>query len=106
MVTAAVETVAVQCHGVSLRGTQCKRFRWLAPGTRWGCTDHPLRPDEQPELEPAPVTPDGAGCQVIRLEAEGEQLTARVQLRGKLNGDELQAVREIVLAAARRIRER
>ena len=98
------ETVAVQCHGVSLRGVQCKRFRWLPVGTRWGCVDHPLRPDEQPELE-APVV-GGRVCQMVTLEAEGEQIVARVQLRGMLNGDELQAVQEIVLAAARRIRER
>ena len=105
MVTA--ETVAVQCHGVSQRGIQCKRFRWLPTGTRWGCVDHPLRPDEQPELEePAPIRDaDGEFCQRVTVEAEGEQITARVRLSGRLNAQEQRALNELILAAARRFEQ-
>ena len=102
MVTA--ETVAVQCHGVSLRGVQCKRFRWLPVGTRWGCVDHPLRLDEQPELEAPLPDADGDYCQRVLVEADGEQITARVRINGTLTAEEQEALNTIILAAARRFR--
>lgn len=110
MVT-AVETVAVRCSGATSRGGRCRRTMWLPVGTRYGCGDHPLHPDDaspRAEHDASPVdgqpTPPGPRCQVVTVNADGEQINAQVRLSGQLSPKAVDALNTLILEAAERLR--